>query len=281
MAEWTVVPTRVLLSCSGMALWTLIYLFVLSWIQEAHAQHALYDSLRQQLAAGTAPIGGAIRPGRPVALLTIPAAHVDRVVVVEGTTSAILRDGPGHLRTTALPGQAGASVIYGRSTMFGAPFADIDNLQTGDDISLTTGQGVAHYTVTDVRHDGDPLPPTLATNAGRLVLITATGGGWRNGWAPNTAVSVDAALTTPVQPTPTGRPEALAPPERQLATDATEHTYIQIVLWLQAALIAAGGFAWAWHRWNRWQLWLGGVPILLAILWSLSSVTVPLLPNLL
>lgn len=281
VAEWTVVPTRVLLLCSGLAMWLLAYVFLFSRLQEGHAQYALYDNFRQQLASGTAPVGGAITPGRPVALLTVPAAGVHRVVVVEGTTSAITRNGPGHLRNTALPGQGGVSTIFGRATTFGGPFAHVVNLQPGDAITVTTGQGVFTYSVTDVRQNGDPLAPTLTSGTGRLMLVTTSGSALRASGSPEHAVYVDAALNGRPAPTPGGRPSAISRAESQFATDASEHTYIQVVLWLQVAVLVTGGFAWAWHRWARGSLWVGGMPVLVAVLWSLTSATVPLLPNLL
>jgi sortase A len=61
----------------------------------------------------------------------------------------------------------------------------------------------------------------------------------------------------------------------------SDHTYIQLVLALQLALVVALGGVWSWSRWNRWQVWLGGIPVLLAALWILSSVSTQMLPNLL
>jgi len=51
-----------------------------------------------------------------VALLSIPAIGISAMVVVEGTTPENLTLGPGHLRDTPLPGQAGISVIFGSSS---------------------------------------------------------------------------------------------------------------------------------------------------------------------
>jgi sortase A len=45
--------------------------------------------------------------------------------VVEGTASSDLLDGPGHLRSTVLPGQVGTSVVMGRAKTYGAPFGAI------------------------------------------------------------------------------------------------------------------------------------------------------------
>jgi len=47
-------------------------------------------------------------------------------VVVGGTSAGDLESAPGHRRDTALPGQVGVSLIYGRAVTFGAPFGQLD-----------------------------------------------------------------------------------------------------------------------------------------------------------
>ena len=51
-------------------------------------------------------------------------------------------------------------------------------------MTVTTGEGVFHYRVEDIRYPGDSLPPPLKPNRSRLTLVTSSGGGWRSGWAP-------------------------------------------------------------------------------------------------
>ena len=94
----------------GLAVWFLIFGLVLTGLQEHGAQVRLYQQYRLQLANATAPVGGAIKAGSPVALVTAPSGELHSVVVVEGTTSAQLTAGPGHLRDTPLPGQVGDAV---------------------------------------------------------------------------------------------------------------------------------------------------------------------------
>ncbi|MFD1273890.1 sortase domain-bontaining protein [Streptomyces kaempferi] len=66
--------------------------------------------------------GDLLAPGTPVALIDIPAAHLHQVVL-EGTDSGVLTDGPGHRRDTPLPGQSGTSVLMGRAAAYGGPSA--------------------------------------------------------------------------------------------------------------------------------------------------------------
>lgn len=86
--------------------------------------------------------------GNPISRLVIPAIDVDQVVV-EGTDVEDLRSGPGHYRTTALPGQAGNAAIAGHRTTYGAPFHRVDELVPGDEIKVQTLQGTFTYRVMD------------------------------------------------------------------------------------------------------------------------------------
>ncbi|MFD0572399.1 sortase [Kitasatospora gansuensis] len=54
-----------------------------------------------------------------------------REVIREGSTGEVLAAGPGHRRDTAMPGQAGSSVLLGRQAGFGGPFGSIGQLRTG------------------------------------------------------------------------------------------------------------------------------------------------------
>jgi sortase A len=273
----TIVVT-VLALLSLLAVWLLAYALGLSGLQERSDQHRLYATIRYSLSQETAPLGGAIKPGTPVAVMTAPQAGLRRVVVVEGTTSGVLRDGPGHQQNTALPGQPGVSVIMGRSVTFGAPFRHVASMQVGATIVVTTGQGVFRYTVTDVRGNGDPLPPTLSPTASRLTLVTSGGSGWRDGWAPNHQVFVDATMSGHVQPAPSGRPATIALAATEMHADAGG--LVALVLLLQGLLIVGVCAVWARARWGRWQAWLAITPVVLAILWVASSEALRLLPNL-
>ena len=271
------VVTSTLLALAAVAIWLVAYGLLLSGIEEGHTQHNLYNSFREKLAAGTAPLGGAIPEGTAVALLSAPAAGLDRIVVVEGTSSKALESGPGHLPGKPLPGQAGAAVIMGRSTSFGAPFAKITHVHQGDLITAVTGQGTFTYVVEDVRRPHDPLPPALKQGGGQLTLVTAEGGGWRTGWAPSHQVYVDALLKGTAVATPSS--VGLASDADQAMHGDTRGLY-PLILWMQLLLIALVGGVWAWHRWGRWQSWLVAVPVAFTGLWGASGALWLLLPNL-
>jgi sortase A len=263
---------------AALAVWFVFYALVLSGLEEGHDQHVLYDELRAHLSSEQTPFGGAIKPGTPVALITAPSIGL-RSVVVEGTSSKDLTAGPGHFPASPMPGQAGISVLFGRSATFGAPFGKITSLRAGAPIVVTTGQGQFVFKVEDVRKPGDPLPAVLPANAAGLALVTSEGSGWRSGWAPSQAVYVDAKLAHgKVVATPPGRPTVAAAADQTLAGD--DGNLIALVLWLQAAVLVVAGILYARTKLTAWQLWLLGLPIILAVLWGVSSQTMILLPNL-
>lgn len=263
---------------SGLAIWLLVYAFSLSGFQEAGAQKAMYADLRSEIAQGIAPLGGDVKPGRPVALLRVPQAGIS-AVVVEGTTSGILEQGPGLEADTPLPGQPGVSVIYGRQTMFGGPFRHLEVLQPGDVFAVTTGEGTFGFRVMDLRYPGDRLPSPLPAGGSRIVLVTATGSGWRGAGTPDRLLYVDASLIG----SPAGAaPAALAgsPPDSQLPMRGDTGAMIPLVLWLQALLLTVLAVVWVRSRWGDWQTWLVAAPVLLAVVWAGSESAFQLLPNL-
>lgn len=275
MTNGRIVAAAALISLCALSLWCVVYVVFISDVQHSRDQHQLYSTFRQELALATAPIGGMIATGTPVAVLTVPNAGLHGEVVVEGTTSDALRSGTGHVRTSPLPGQPGVSVLYGRALSFGAPFGRIGDLRAGARITATTDQGTFHYLVTGVRHAGDTwtLP---ASGAGALTLVTSDGG-----WTPQRLVYVDASLQGKPQPDPGGRPTALAPQEKPMAGQHDGLTLVKVVLWLQLLVVLSCALAWLGTRWSRWQVWLVAAPCLLAVLWGASSAAVVVLPNLL
>lgn len=240
-----------------------------------------YADLRQELAMGTAPIGRLdkdgkpVEPGTPVALLEIPQLGL-REVVRAGTAGSVLALGPGHRRDTPMPGQAGTSVLLGRQAGFGGPFGALHNLRSGETFDISTGQGTHTFRVIGVRRAGDPVPPTLKTGAGRVVLVTADG----PHYAPSGLLLVDADLVSEVKPTASRPlpPAALPAAEKALGTE--DGAWVPLVLWGEALLLAAVALAMAWSRWGRAQSWIVGLPVLSALALAVCDEIARLLPNL-
>lgn len=90
------------------------------------------------------------QPGEALGRIVIPKADVDWVVV-EGITPEDLRNGPGHIRGSAMPGQVGNTVISGHRTTNGAPFYHLDRLELGDTITVESLTGAHTYQVVETR----------------------------------------------------------------------------------------------------------------------------------
>jgi sortase A len=84
---------------------------------------------------GLVPLLGA-KPGDAVAILQIKKIGLKKIIV-SGVGVEQLREGPGHYRTTALPGQRGNAAIAGHRTAYGSPFKEVDKLEPGDEITVT------------------------------------------------------------------------------------------------------------------------------------------------
>ena len=284
-------PAALAREAAGTALWILAVFLIgfalwLAFVSRLHydrAQHDAYATFRVSLSQATAPTGPTqpanpghlLAPGTPVAVLSVPEIWLN-AVVFEGTGGQVLENGPGHLRDTPLPGQAGVSVIFGRQTAYGGPFSRLSALRVGEAFTVTTGQGVARYRVFDVRRPGDPVPSPLAAGQGRLILVTAEG----PPLAPSGVLRVDADLTSKASPAPPMVLSAadLAPGELALGTDSL--AWLPLVLWGQCLLFATGVLSWFRQRWGRWQTWIVAVPVLGFISLSIADQVTRLLPNL-
>lgn len=258
------------------------YLLIFSGFKHARSQHLAYADFRKELALGTAPTGptdpanpSKLLPlGSAMAVLDIPAIKLHEVVF-EGTTSSVLSNGPGHLRDSVFPGQAGTSVIYGRNTAYGGPFGNLTLLQKEDVITVTTGQGVQRYSVLDLRRAGDLAPQPLKAGQGRLTLATADG----PPLVASGVVRIDAELTSDVAPTPSQlTPADLYSSEAALATDPS--AWVPLVFWGQALFIGAMFIALLRRQWGRWQVWVVAVPVLAFFAFGVADAATRLLPNL-
>ena len=234
---------------SALCLWLVFTALVLGPVQYRADQGRLYDTLRLQLADGTAPLG-ATAVGSPVALLNGPGGGIHDAVVLEGTASRQTQSAPGHRRNTALPGQPGVAVLVGRGTTYGAPFGDIAGFAAGDQITATTGQGEFVYVVEGVRHTGDPLPAPLPQGGSRLTLAAAEGAALGNGLRAQDVVYVDALLKGTPRPPSSVRPSTITAGEELMSGD--RRAILPLLLWMQALLVVGCAIAWAQARWGLW-----------------------------
>ncbi|MGH2739790.1 MAG: class E sortase [Actinomycetota bacterium] len=108
-------------------------------------------------------------------ILKIPEIDLD-VVVVEGVSPVDLKAGPGHYIQTPFPWEEkGAVGIAGHRTTYGAPFWSLDELDTGDLISLATEFGVFRYEVSrSLEVEPSALSVLRQTRRSTLVLTTCS-----------------------------------------------------------------------------------------------------------
>jgi len=298
---------RVLL-CVG----TVILLFVAYqlWgtsLAESHSQSVLRTELDHELGRadrgtgtttpGTTPGGDAPAPttaqpaeGRPVGLLQIPKIGVDKVIV-EGTATTDLRQGPGHYGiagqgpVTPLPGQAGNVGIAGHRTTYGGPFYNLNKRVRGAPVVITTTQGVFTYKVTgsQIVSPGD-VAVMDATTTPELTLTTCTprfSASSRlvvHATLASSRLSASAATTTPTT-VPSGASPTVSPAD---GLAGGQGDWVP-PLWWGCAVLVAGAVVWfvARRRSTRAVRALvygaGGVGVLVVLFFFFGAVS-PLLP---
>ncbi|MGH8956996.1 MAG: class E sortase [Microbacterium sp.] len=129
---------------------TLAWAEPVSALRAGLAQHAAAEELegldskfavprdrfdRQRLPALAARLQRKSGAGDAIGRIEIPSIDTDKVVV-EGTDTDTLREGPGRYPETVLPGEHGTVGIAGHRTTYGAPFRRIDEIEHGDEIVL-------------------------------------------------------------------------------------------------------------------------------------------------
>ena len=129
------------------------------------------SSQAAEVSLAPSALGGARRfePGTPLFRLLLPRQRAD-FTVVEGTTNAALRKGPGHLEGSPFPGENGNAVIAGhRDTHFRV----LKDVLIGDAIRVEVGDQDYTYRIVDIRVVKPTDTRVLLTQPGRtLTLIT-------------------------------------------------------------------------------------------------------------
>jgi sortase A len=234
------------------------YLFGFTGLQEAQAQHRLLAGLSGS--AGLTALSGRIPPeGHPVALLRIPALHLQQVVVV-GTSAQDLALGPGLMTGSAPPGVPGNTVIAGRRFLYGHPFGDLGRLRRGDTVTVIGGLGTFAYRVTAIRvvHPGqaDPVVPTADP---RLSLLTSDGS-----LTPTDRLVVVAALVS--KPADIKVAAIGVPPASQAALSGDHRALLPTILWGLALVALISATVVLYRRWRKpWPTYLMSTPVLAAV----------------
>lgn len=192
------------------------YLLVWTNHRTEAAQADLADDFRAQQEAGVEAEERFRSPesGEGLGILHIPALGEDwSWVVVEGVGDDDLARGPGHFPGTAMPGSIGNFAVAGHRSTHGEPFADLDRLETGDEVVVETVDGWLTYEVTWVRILSPSATEVLEPVAGHpgakatqrtLTLITC-----HPRWSSSERLVVGASLVER-RPADAGPPAAIA-----------------------------------------------------------------------
>ena len=149
-------------------------------IASGHLQEEANETLQEEWhnprGQGQAP-----KLGEAFARLYIPAFGSDfAFAVLEGTNEDDLLRGPGRYTDTQMPGELGNFAVAGHRVGKGAPFNDLDNLQTCDAIVIETSTEWITYRHITLPGDVsvlDPIPGTppdagIEASEGLLTLTT-------------------------------------------------------------------------------------------------------------
>jgi len=107
--------------------------------------------------------------GTPLGRIEINAVGL-AAIILEGTESGTLRRAAGHVPGTALPGQTGNVAIAGHRDTF---FRGLRKIQNGDEITLTTLNGVTRYLV-DSTQVVEPSDTRVLDNSPDAILTLVT-----------------------------------------------------------------------------------------------------------
>jgi sortase A len=136
--------------------------FRMYWEQRRLASEWAIQQQPTELGETSAPDDGLTR-------VSIPKIDLD-AIIIEGTSRKQLALGPGHMESTALPGEAGNSVITAHRDTF---FRHIYELNKGDEIRVSRSGRTFTYQVTGKKivqpSDNSVLAPS---SDAKLTLIT-------------------------------------------------------------------------------------------------------------
>jgi sortase A len=207
--------------------------------------------------------------GDAVADIRIPKIGLDDIVV-NGVGRDDLRKGPGHYPETPLPGQRGNAAIAGHRTTYGAPFGNLDQLSSGDEIFLRTLQGSFTYRVYSQLVVDPSDVAVLGPDPNRPATVTLTTCNPK--YSASQRLVVQASLESP---TPLPSPPGLGTHSKiaQASLSGDSGSLAPALLTGLIALLVGALWWLAYHRHPGWTAWLvGALPFLVALFFFYSYV---------
>ncbi len=101
-------------------------------------------------ATGALPVLKPPPLGKALGVIEIRKIQLEKIIV-QGANPEQLAKGPGHVLSTAMPGQPGTFAISGHRTTHGAPFYRLNELTKGDTITIVTRYAIYTYKVSRVQ----------------------------------------------------------------------------------------------------------------------------------
>jgi sortase A len=136
-----------------LGLFTLAGVYGYIWYTDSRAEKAQEELFQEWEEEPVASETGDVVVGEGITRIVVPRLGLDAIVVeLWGLDdSENLKRGPGHIPSTAYPGQPGNVVISGHRTTYGAPFKHIEEIQPGDEIILITADNEYTYEAEEQR----------------------------------------------------------------------------------------------------------------------------------
>lgn len=282
---------RVLISSGVLILLFVAYQLWGTGIRETQAQHRLKDKFAEALneaperttttsitpdpgRPAVAPPAVPVPEGDPTARIRIAKIGLDKIVV-EGVALPDLKKGPGHYPDSPLPGQQGNAAIAGHRTTYGAPFNRLDELESGDEITVDTVQGRFRYVVSEQLVVSPTQVDVLADKGDNRLTLTSC----HPEYSSRQRIIVVAKLVSdqPVLPaTPRGARHA------PVALDSIDGEGAPALPTI--ALGVGTAFIWllAWllgRRWRKWPAYALGLPFFLVALFYFFEEFSRVLPS--
>jgi sortase A len=209
--------------------------------------------------------------GEAVAIIKLPRIHVEKIVV-EGVGVPDLKKGPGHYPGTPMPGQPGNAAIAGHRTTYGAPFNQLDQMQVGDPILISTKQGTFRYETSELKVVKPSQVEVLDnTPDNRLTLTTCN-----PRYSATQRLVLTAMLKGPAAaPSPETKRIAIQH-EEGLSGDPTARLpalmwgTVCALIWLAAYLVG--------RRWRKWPAYFVAAPFFFVFLFVFFENFARLLP---
>ena len=139
----TAIGCVLLLVGTGILAWVGWQFWGTNWVSDRRQ-----DEVSSLLQDGWSDGSGTVKTdwGEATALLRVPRFGKNyEVPVLEGSSDEVLAAGVGHMENTQGPGEQGNYVLAGHRITHGEPFADLPDLEPGDEVYVETRTHVYTY----------------------------------------------------------------------------------------------------------------------------------------